>query len=228
MKTTIFSQISIDGKLTLGAGNSSKDLFKLFSNEDLEFIHKFRGKVDGIMVGRKTIITDNPFLTNRYEENRNPVRIIPTSTMDIPPDSNVLVDKGRTIVATTEKGFDKEKADLITGMGKQYIVCGKEKLDFKELFRCLEEQHNIKSVMVEGGGQLNWSIVANDLADEIILMQLPIIIGGTSNITLVDGIGYRDMSSTKKYRIIDIQPRENYTLLRFARNAYTMHDRPVA
>jgi len=45
MKTTIFSQISIDGKLTMGAGNSSKELFSLFSNEDMEFIHLFRGNV---------------------------------------------------------------------------------------------------------------------------------------------------------------------------------------
>lgn len=43
MKTTIFSQISIDGKLTMGAGNSSKELFSLFSSEDMEFIHLFRG-----------------------------------------------------------------------------------------------------------------------------------------------------------------------------------------
>ncbi|WP_256989975.1 dihydrofolate reductase family protein, partial [Paenibacillus sp. VTT E-133280] len=82
-KTTIFSQISIDGKLTMGAGNSSKELFSLFSNEDMEFIHLFRGNVQGIMVGKNTILTDNPFLTNRYEENKNPIRIIPTTTFQI-------------------------------------------------------------------------------------------------------------------------------------------------
>ncbi|WP_245237369.1 hypothetical protein [Paenibacillus ihuae] len=53
MKTTIFSQISIDGKLTMGAGNSSKELFSLFSSQDIEFIHLFRGNVQGIMVGKK-------------------------------------------------------------------------------------------------------------------------------------------------------------------------------
>ena len=34
MKVTLFSQVSIDGKLTLGSGNSSKDLFNLLDDDD--------------------------------------------------------------------------------------------------------------------------------------------------------------------------------------------------
>lgn len=63
------------------------------------------------MVGKNTILTDNPFLTNRYEENKNPIRIIPTTTLDIPLDCNVLSDQGKTIIVTTEKGRDEEKSN---------------------------------------------------------------------------------------------------------------------
>ncbi|MFD2409842.1 dihydrofolate reductase family protein [Paenibacillus tritici] len=215
MKTTIFSQISIDGKLTMGAGNSSKELFSLFSSEDMEFIHLFRGNVQGIMVGKNTILTDNPFLTNRYEENKNPIRIIPTTTLDIPMDCNVLSDQGKTIIVTTEKGRDEDKIKQIRERGKECLICGKDTVDFVELERQLEENYGITSLMVEGGGFLNWHIFNQDIVDEIILMQLPIIIGGSTNITLVDGDGYQQLSFAKKFKVVEIQPNDNYTLMRY-------------
>ncbi|MGF7048644.1 riboflavin-specific deaminase-like protein [Paenibacillus sp. DS2015] len=215
MKITVFSQISIDGKLTLGAGNSSKDLFSLLNEQDIEFIHKFRGKVDGIVVGKNTILTDNPFLTNRYEINKNPVRIIPTSSMDIPLDSNVLTDDGRTIVVTTENGKDMEKIKQIQELGKECLICGTDSVDFKELCVQLENKYGITSLMVEGGGFLNWKVFDKDLVDEIVLMQLPIIIGGGTNVTLVDGEGYEELTTTKKFKVVEMQQQENYTLMRY-------------
>lgn len=218
MKTSIFSQISIDGKLTLGAGQSSKPLFSLFDSNDIEYIHKFRGNVDGIMVGRNTITTDNPYLTNRYENNKNPIRIIPTRTMDISLDSNVLTDEGRTIIVTTEKGKHLEKMENLRQRNKECLICGEDEVDFVELYRQLKEKFGITSLMVEGGGFLNWHVFNQGLVDEIILMQLPIIIGGASNTTLVDGDGYTKMEYIKRFKVAEVQQRDNYTLLRYLKD----------
>lgn len=216
MKTSIFSQISIDGKLTLGAGQSSKPLFTLFDNNDIEYIHKFRGNVDGIMVGKNTITTDNPYLTNRYENDKNPIRIIPTRNMDISLDSNVLTDDGKTIIVTTERGKNEEKMEILhKRTNKECLICGEDEVDFVQLYQQLEEKFGITSLMVEGGGYLNWHVFNQGLVDEIILMQLPIIIGGSSNITLVDGDGYTEMDYIKKFKVAEVQPRDNYTLLRY-------------
>lgn len=218
MKTTIFSQVSIDGKLTLGEGNSSKELFNLLDTEDFEFIHKFRGQVDGIMVGRKTIEIDNPFLTNRYEYNKNPVRIVTTASMNISLDSNILNDGEKTIIVTTEQGARSEKFDYINKLkNKKCIICGKQSVGFSELFKLLENKFSIKSIMVEGGGQMNWNIIKEGLVDEIILMQLPNIIGGSSNVTLVDGEGYTKLSDTKNFELCGAKPSKNYILLRYKR-----------
>ncbi|AQR94671.1 dihydrofolate reductase family protein [Clostridium saccharoperbutylacetonicum] len=217
MKVTLFSQVSIDGKLTLGAGSSSKDLFTLLDDNDKKFIHEFRGKVDGIMVGKKTIDTDNPFLTNRYQENRNPIRIVPTSTMDLDFSSNIFTDNEKTIVVTTEEGKDDGKIDYIKSIGKECLVFGKDKVDFTNLFKHLEKEFNIKSIMLEGGGYLNWTLFEENLVDEIILMQLPIIIGGYDNVSLVDGKGFKDIESLKKFEFLECKPRKNYSMLRFKR-----------
>ncbi|MEK4509707.1 riboflavin biosynthesis protein RibD [Paenibacillus anaericanus] len=215
MKTSIFSQISIDGKLTLGAGQSSKPLFSLFNNQDIEYIHKFRGKVDGIMVGKNTISTDDPYLTNRFEENKNPIRIIPTRRMDIPMDSHVLNDEGRTIIVTTENGQDEYKINMLRERNVECLICGKDEVDFSLLNYRLETEFGITSLMVEGGGFLNWHVFKQDLVDEIILMQLPIIIGGASNITLVDGAGYNELEFAKRFKVAEVLPQDNYTLLRY-------------
>lgn len=84
-----------------------------------------------------------------------------------------------------------------------------------ELERQLEENYGITSLLVEGGGFLNWHIFNQDIVDEIILMQLPIIIGGSTNITLVDGDGYQQLSFAKKFKVVEIQPKDNYTLMRY-------------
>ncbi|GAA0084932.1 2,5-diamino-6-(ribosylamino)-4(3H)-pyrimidinone 5'-phosphate reductase [Clostridium sp. CTA-7] len=217
MKVTLFSQVSIDGKLTLGSGNSSKDLFNLLDNDDKRFIHGFRGKVNGIMVGKKTIDIDNPFLTNRYEESKSPVRIVPTSTMDLDLSSNIFTDSEKTIVVTIEEQKNNPKADLIRGLGKVCVFFGEDKVDFKKFFEYLEKEFNISSIMLEGGGYLNWTLFEQDLIDEIILMQLPVIIGGYNNTSLVDGDGFKDLEDIKKFKLIECKPRKNYNLLRFER-----------
>lgn len=215
MKITLLSQVSIDGKLTLGVGTSSKDLFNFLDDNDKKFIHDFRGKVNGIMVGKNTIDTDNPFLTNRYEENKNPVRIVPTRTMNLDFSSNIFTDNEKTIVVTTERGKDDKKIDFIRSLGKECLVFGEDKVDFKSLFNYLEKELGITSIMVEGGGYLNWTLFEQNLIDEIIIMQLPIVIGGYNNISLVDGDGFKNLESIKKFKFVECRPSENYNLLRF-------------
>lgn len=216
MKVTVFSQISIDGKLTLGDGGSSKGLFQRFNDEDMRFIHKFRGEVDAIMVGRNTIVTDDPQLTNRYEGGRNPIRIIPTTSLDFPASAKILNSPGQTIIATTELARDNSRVEQIRAQGKEVLFAGATSVDFKLLFPILEAR-GINHIMVEGGGQLNWQIFNLDLVDEIILMQLPIIIGGSKTTTLTDGEGYQDIAMTKSFKLHNFEERSNYNLLHFTR-----------
>ncbi|MFB5620914.1 MAG: dihydrofolate reductase family protein, partial [Nitrosopumilus sp.] len=53
--------ISIDGKIATRTGNSN-----LSSSEDFIRLHKLRTKVDGILIGKNTVMKDNPLLTVRY------------------------------------------------------------------------------------------------------------------------------------------------------------------
>ena len=90
MKIELVSEVSIDGKITFGMGKSSKDLFNLMTEDDLKYIHSIRSKVDGILVGMNTIRNDNSSLTCRYVKGKNPIRLIPSNSLELRDDFNIL------------------------------------------------------------------------------------------------------------------------------------------
>lgn len=211
MKISLVSEVSIDGKITFGEGSSSKELFSLLSTEDLEFIHEIRGNVDGILVGMNTIRNDNPSLTCRYGKGENPVRIIPSSSLEIPEDAAVLHDNVSTIIITTEENKDKAKKflkfDNVT-----FIFAGNGEINFAEAFLELETQFDIHTIMLEGGGSLNWTLIDKNMVNEIVIIRIPIIIGGKDNVTLVDGKGYTQCNLAKKYKLKSVELRETVAI----------------
>ena len=86
----MMSEITVDGKLTLKRGASSKILMKYMAPETEVLLHRTRAECDAIMVGANTIRIDNSFLTVRLVEGKNPLRVIPTSRGEIPPGANIL------------------------------------------------------------------------------------------------------------------------------------------
>lgn len=214
MKITLVSQVSIDGKITLGEGASSKELFSLLTEEDMKFIHGIRGEVDGILVGMNTIRYDNPSLTCRYNGGKNPIRIIPTNSMNVPKDVTIVKDNEKTIFITNER--NREKVELYNECDNiSCILCGKDKLDIVQAFEILEKEYHINHIMLEGGGELNWSLLELGLIDEVIVMQLPILIGGRSNISLVDGEGFHLMEKIPKFKLKSVEVRENISINKY-------------
>lgn len=214
MRVTVVSEVSIDGKLTLGSGNSSKELFELLTESDMKFIHHYRGKADGILVGMNTIRVDNPSLTCRYEMGENPIRIVPTNSLDIPSDATILNDNVKTILVTNRHNEDKIK-ELESRDHISVVTCGDDKIDLVEAFDILENEYNIKSIMLEGGGLLNWSVIDAGLVDEMIIIQLPIIIGGKDNVSFVDGEGYCNLKDVKQFDLVSVEMRKNVCIMKY-------------
>ncbi|NPA41042.1 MAG: 5-amino-6-(5-phosphoribosylamino)uracil reductase [Aquificae bacterium] len=196
----IVSEVSIDGKLTLYRGASSKELMSLMDDEAYRYLHEIRAKVDGIMVGCETVRTDNPSLTVRYVKGKNPTRIIPCSTANVPLDANVLnTEEAPTIIATTERA-PKERLEKIKEKGAQVVVAGDELVDFDLLLPKLYDM-GIKTLMVEGGASINWEFVRRRVVDEIRLIHLPVIVGGENVPTLVGGEGFKKLKDILHLRL---------------------------
>ncbi len=195
----IVSEVSVDGKLTLYRGASSKELMSLMDHEAYVYLHEIRAKVDGIMVGCETVRTDNPSLTVRYAKGKNPVRVIPCSTANVPTDANIFSPDAPTIIVTTTRA-PQERVEKIKSVGAEVWVVGEDLVDFDALMPLLVDR-GINSLMVEGGSSINWEFVKRGFVDEIRLIHIPVIVGGENVPTLVGGEGFKSLKNLLNLRL---------------------------
>lgn len=182
------SAMSLDGKIA----TKTKDSKWITSKESREASRKLRSQLDAVLVGINTILEDNPSLNTRIKGLKDPIRVIVDSTLKIPLDSKVLNIKSskKTIIFTT-KFCNLEKYDLLKNRENVEVYCVKEKdkrVDLREMLKILYKK-NIASILLEGGGNLNYSMLEEDLVNKVYFYIAPIIIGGSSAKTPVEGDG---------------------------------------
>jgi 2,5-diamino-6-(ribosylamino)-4(3H)-pyrimidinone 5'-phosphate reductase len=181
------SEITADGKLTLKKGASSKILMKYMAHETENLLHKTRAEYDAIMVGANTIRIDNSFLTVRLVPGKSPLRVIPSSMADIPLDANVLGHDAPTLIAVC-KDAPEDRVKAIAEKGVHIVVAGDRHVELPLLMKILKEQYAVNKLMIEGGPTLNWHMLHDRLVDEIRLIHLPFIVGGSDTPSLVGGM----------------------------------------
>lgn len=187
---------TIDGKI------ASKTGFSKFSClQDLKRLHILRANVDAVLVGANTIINDNPLLTVRLIDGRNPIRIVIDELLRIPLNANVIIDRSaRTIIVTSNKAL-KEKISKIRNMDVEVLIMG-ESINLRNLMEKLYED-GIRKILLEGGGILNWHMLYHKLVDELHITITPYILGGDNAISLVRGEGFSNLDDCIKARLID-------------------------
>lgn len=130
------------------------------SNDLTEIItHKFRTQVQGIMVGTRTVIMDNPRLTTRKWFGENPTRIVIDKKNIIPSDAHIFNDEANTLVFTENPDYHVKKENV------KPIVIDFTANTNEQIVRHLYEE-NILSVLIEGGTRLLTSFITGDLWDE--------------------------------------------------------------
>lgn len=176
----LMSAISLDGKLTLGRGLSSSGLMPFVPAAVSEEHHKGRAAVDAIMVGATTVVIDNPSLTVRGVEGKNPIRVVPDPEGVIPIDSKLFNDeKAQTIVAVTNQS-PTFYVNKLKEKGISVISCGSQKfVDLKILLSKLKDL-GVTSLMVEGGATLINLFLTQSLVDEINIFLIPVVVGVSS------------------------------------------------
>jgi 2,5-diamino-6-(ribosylamino)-4(3H)-pyrimidinone 5'-phosphate reductase len=207
---TLCAAISLDGKIATKTGDS-----KLSSKKDLAHIHKLRSKVDAVLIGKNTMMRDNPYLTVRYTKGKNPLRVILDSSGKIKSNSKIIQTcrKIPTIIAVSENISETNIARL-QRYGLEVIKCGNKRVNLKKLLSILANR-KIKKLLVEGGGLTNWSFLKDHLVDEIIVTVTPHIVGGKNAISLVEGDGFKKIIDACKLKIKNIQTRENEIVLHY-------------
>lgn len=134
---------------------------KISGKEADKLSHTWRSEEQAIMVGTRTVLMDNPMLTNRLATGRlkgkSPVRIILDRNLVIPPEANIFNNFAPVIVLNEKKESRSGHIEFV-------------KIKFKKnaLATILDTlyKHNIQSLLVEGGAALLNSFISQGLWDE--------------------------------------------------------------
>ncbi len=184
---------TLDGKIATSTGHSRW----VSSGESRTYVHELRQRYSGIMAGINTILKDNPELNIRHLNGTvcHPHRIIVDSKARTPLQSKVLnkADDVKTFIAVTD---DASKINIknLKDQGAVTILCPKTEygVDLNYLMKKLAE-FSIDSILLEGGGILNYSAIHSGIVNKVISFIAPKIIGGKDAPTPVSGSGIKHM-----------------------------------
>ncbi len=189
---TLKSGISLDGNITDYNQNSKW----ITSQEARDYAHQWREINDGIIVGINTIIKDNPILAYQGKNKRKQFfyRIILDTDLKIDVQAKVLkpVKNHYTIIGVGKHIKIKEKLMQLKRMkGVEILYCETKnnRIDLNFLLRRLGEK-GITKVIVEGGAEVNYHFLKEDLVDKIILFVSPKILGGQKSKNFIGGDGF--------------------------------------
>jgi len=182
--------MSLDGKIATATGNS-----RWISGEtSRKRVHELRNRYAAIMVGINTVLNDDPLLNVRDLEGKtkNPVRVVVDSKARIPLESKLLntPEISETIVAVTNKA-PESKIKALTDKGARVLVCPalEGRVDLRFLMQELAGR-GIDSILLEGGGTLNFEALKQGIVDKVVAFVAPKILGGAQALTPVEGAGF--------------------------------------
>lgn len=194
----VYATMSVDGKIASKTGDS-----RLSCPYDKLRLHSMRSIVDGVMVGANTVIRDNPQLTVRLVEGRNPVRVVVDGSLKIPLNAKVLDVSVAPTIIVTSSAADTGKIDQLRRLGVDIVIIESEstQVDMSKALKILYEK-NLRDLLVEGGGTLLWSLTSQRLVDEFRITVSPYVIGGRNSVSLVGGEGFGNSSEWLRLKLV--------------------------
>jgi len=193
--------MTLDGKIATKTRDS-----EISSLEDWDRVYRLRSEVDALMIGINTLLTDDPKISLKYPRKKPLIKVVVDSLARTPENAKILQNKdGSIIVIAVTENASKDKVEKLRKAGAEIIFAGSgKKVDLKHLLRSLWNM-GVRSIMVEGGGTLNWSLISEGLVDEVRVSIAPIIVGGKDSLTLVEGEGYDKVKDGFKLKLTNIE-----------------------
>jgi len=168
------------------------------SARDKARVDKLRAEADAVMVGGKTLLDEDPKLTVKSEELRaeriarglapNPIKVGIVSSADLDPDGAFLNAGPAQVVIFTTSRTSNEQINSLKSRVAAVVSLSESRVDLKQALEMLYSL-GIRSLMVEGGGTLNFELLRLGLVDELTMYVAPLIFGGESAPSAVAGPG---------------------------------------
>lgn len=181
--------MTLDGKIAARDGSSRW----ISSPESRTIVQQIRGRVDAILVGRKTAIVDDPLLTARPAGPRLATRIV----LGEPPRGSQLVKTiaDAPLLVVVRDNAAAEEASWLTHAGAEVLVI--EAASNAERFTSLLDElgnRQMTNILVEGGGGVLGAALDAGQIDEVHAFIAPKLIGGQPSPSPIAGQGRQPMA----------------------------------
>lgn len=174
---TISYAQSIDGSIA----TRQREPLALSSPASLALTHRLRAMHAAILVGIGTVLADNPRLTVRLVPGNSPLPVVLDSHFRTPPDCRLLQrPPGQVLVAGLDRAASAGRPAGLRQQGARIAACraaSDGRVELASLMRVLAD-HDIDSLMVEGGARVITSFLQARLADQLIVTIAPRFVGG--------------------------------------------------
>jgi riboflavin-specific deaminase-like protein len=174
---------SVDGRSAI-EGKASR----IGSQTDRQAMRTLRSKADAVMIGAGTLRAERLSLGLDDPAEPQPLAVIATSSGDVPLESNLIVGERQEVLLIAPEGIavrSGERGVLRLSTDPSGNV------DLPQALRILKVEHAVDLLLVEGGPTLNYSLISQNLADELFLTLAPRLLGGTPEgaLTVIEGPG---------------------------------------
>ncbi len=167
---------SVDGSI----GSRTREQLRLSGLQSMTLTHSIRACCDAILIGSGTLLADDPQLTVRLVQGRNPQPIVLDTRLRTPPGARLLQRSDCSPWIINGSQSPDERVRRLEQAGATLLSCatGEDaRIDLRGLMTLLY-QKNINSVMVEGGAQVITSFINFKLMDQLIITVAPKMVGG--------------------------------------------------
>ncbi len=192
--TSLIMAVSLDGKISTRDGAGPR----FASEADGIRLREVRSRADAILVGAETIIADDPTFTEhgKYKALRlqrglapNPIKVVVSGSGRVPEIARMFQPNGAPALVFTTECIPSTRLALLQQVAEVHSV-GETTVNFHRVVQILGEVYQVKQLLVEGGGQVNFDLFRAGLIDEVHLTLCPKIIGGRDVTTSVEGDGF--------------------------------------
>lgn len=182
---------TVDGQVATRTGDSRW----ITGVEARTLVHRWRSELDAVLVGRGTALADDPALTIRHVEGRQPFRVVLDREGRLPASLRLFHDEhvGKTIAVIGEEAEEPAYGNALRVSGGRIlrVPLTENRLDLGRVLDRLgagsEEVPPIQSVLVEAGPALATALLRQDLVDRLFVFIAPILLGaGTPSVAELD------------------------------------------
>ncbi|AGY57364.1 bifunctional diaminohydroxyphosphoribosylaminopyrimidine deaminase/5-amino-6-(5-phosphoribosylamino)uracil reductase RibD [Gloeobacter kilaueensis] len=192
--------MTLDGKTATRTGHS----FWVSGEAARARVHRLRALYDATIVGGNTVRLDDPQLTVRLAEGRDPLRVVLSRSLQLPVSARLWQeqDKAPTLVFTTAEADPTVRAQL-ERLGVE--VEAMPELTPAAVLAVLARRR-CTSVLWECGGTLAWSALRDGSVQKVMSFVAPALIGGAAAFTPVAGAGFEKMHEAIRLERLIAEP----------------------